>query len=176
MTISRLDIDYSKKELTITADAGDGHTIAAIKIDNCRTFNCVEEASTSATTVYTGTEQVLTDKSIDISDVELRGVELDKGLFFVYFYVNDPEAGFYTMKVFYNSAHLAKYVFDNIKRELLPCDRCAGISENVIDNVMLYFGVKEAVEQKEYRYACEFLQAIYRTNVINSSNCGCHGR
>lgn len=176
MTISRLDIDYSKKELTITADAGDGHTIAAIKIDSCNTFNCTEEASTKSVVVYTGEAQQLEDYIIDISLVEGLGTPLGQGLFFFYIYVDDGEAGFDSMYPFYDADGLLRFVFNQIKREFLPCDRCSGVSDSLISNISLYFGIENAIKLKEYRYACDFLKAIYLINVVSSSNCGCHGR
>lgn len=173
MTLSRFEIDYTNKKLYITADAGLGHHIAAIKVDSCNTFNCKDDASINATTVYTGSEQVLEDYSIALDYIE---GDLSNNLFFAYIYVDDPEAYMYMMKPFYDSASLARNVFDSIKRELLPCDRCAGVSDSVTDKVMLYFGFKEAMEQNEYRYACDFMQAIYKNGITTSSNCGCHGR
>lgn len=182
MIITRFDIDYENKFLYLSADAGEGHTIAAIKIDNCRTFNCSEEASTNALNISINLQSV-EDMKIDISDVVLIGapkyksVPLDKGLFFAFFYIDDSEAWMDTMKVFYNEKGLARNVFQTIKSDLLPCgNSCGKIKDNTVDAVMLFFGVREALQQKEYRYACDFMQSIYKSNPGVTSNCGCNGR
>lgn len=182
MEITRFDIDYERQKLYLTADAGEGNTIAAIKIDNCRTFNCREEASTNAYVIRINSQSV-EDMEIDLSYVEQIGypankiIPLDKGLFFAFFYEGDEETGFDTMRVFYDEKSLARQIFQNIKSDLLPCgNSCGKVRDDIVDKVMLFFGVREALAQKEYRYACDFIQAIYKNGRSVTSNCGCNGR
>lgn len=182
MIITRFDIDYENKYLYLSADAGEGHTIAAIKIDNCRTFNCREEASVYALNIPVN-KQSVEDMAIDLSDVTLIGtpkyksIPLDKGLFFAFFYVDNDEAGFDHMRVFYNEKGLAQNIFQSIKKDLIPCgNNCGKVKDDTVDRVMLFFGVREAIAQKEYRYACDFIQSIYKSNFGVTTNCGCNGR
>lgn len=179
MTITRFEINWTTKKLHITADAGNGHTIHAIKIDSCKTFNCASGASDKACTVYPGSEedpvQAITDYEIDLTDIEYLGLgsDLNEELFFCFFYV-DNAANLNTMRVFYNTENLAKSVFDVIKRNLLPCDKCdTSITASVADKVMLFFGFKQALELKEWKYACEFFTAIHKGGSVSTSNCGC---
>ena len=172
MEISRFDIDYKNEVLYMSVDAGEGNTIAAIKVDTCGTFNCQNEASTKAVTVYNGNEQTLVDQPIYLNMFH----SLSRGLYFFYFYVNDAEAGMSSMRVVYDAQTLQRTVFNAIKRDMLPCNKCSKVSEDVINKVMLFFGFKEALEAKEYRYACDFINAIYDGGNVTTSNCGCHGR
>ncbi len=176
MTVSRFDIDYNNRKLHITADAGEGHTIAAIKIDSCRTFNCGEEASIRSITVYEGQTQTLDNYEIDLDLIEINGLTLSQSLFFAYIYTDDGQAGETELIPFYDLMALKRYVYNAIKDELLPCNKCESVSDMVVDKVMLYFGFTHAVELGQYRDACEFINSIYRNQVNGSRRCGCHGR